>query len=89
MNASGRAAAADGSIRDVLDAFSDLRAQDNPTYQQIITFAAALYTPDGFLAFLTARLDEFGGRTALELIESGHAVRVLEFLADDYDGLGY
>lgn len=88
MNARERAVI-ERSIRDVLDAFSDLRALDDATYQLIVGFADALYSPDGFLTFLTTPLVELDGLTALELIEAGSARRVLELLADDYDGLGY
>jgi hypothetical protein len=89
MNASEHAAAIDGSIRELLDALLELRAQDDPTYQQIVSLADALYTPDGFLAFLTTPLPELDGQTALTLIESGRAIRVLEVLASDANGLGY
>ncbi len=57
--------------------------------QEIIRLGHAVYTPEGFRRFLSTPLDEFDGRTALQLIESGQADRVLSALAADYEGLGY
>ena len=57
--------------------------------REIAELGATVYTRDGLGAFLEAPLAEFGGLTALQLIERGEADRVLAALAADYEGAGY
>jgi hypothetical protein len=71
------------------EARSDAVRGRESVLREIVAFGDALYTPDGFLTYLTTPLDDFGGRSALSLINDGEATRVLEHLAADYDGLRY
>lgn len=57
--------------------------------QEVIQLGMLVYTTEGFHRFLTTPLAVFGGRTALQLIETGQADRVVAALAADYEGLGY
>jgi len=57
--------------------------------RDIAELGLMVYTPAGFDSFLRTPLAEFGGTTALQLIELGQAERVLGALAADYEGLGY
>ena len=57
--------------------------------QEIRDLGLIVYTPDGFQLFLKTPLPTFAGRTALQMIEQGHAKAVLAALASDYEGLGY
>lgn len=56
--------------------------------QEIVSLGAIVWTPDGLLHFLTSPTPIFGGRSALQLIETGEGERVLSELAADYEGLG-
>jgi hypothetical protein len=66
-----------------------LRVERDALIQRIFELGEQVYTPDGFVLFLTTPLDEFDGCTGLALILNGEAKRVLQALADDWDGLGY
>jgi DNA-binding XRE family transcriptional regulator len=57
--------------------------------QEIRDLGLIVYTPEGFQLFLKTPLPTFAGRTALQMIEQGHAEAVLAALASDYEGLGY
>jgi transcriptional regulator with XRE-family HTH domain len=57
--------------------------------REIADLGAAVYTREGLADFLDAPLVEWGGLTALQLIERGEADRVLASLAADYEGSGY
>jgi transcriptional regulator with XRE-family HTH domain len=57
--------------------------------REIAALGATVYGPEGLGAFLEAPLGEFGGLTALQLIERGQADRVLAALAADFEGGGY
>ena len=57
--------------------------------REIAELGATVYTADGLGGFLEAPLAEFGGLTALQLIERGEADRVLAAIAADYEGAGY
>lgn len=57
--------------------------------REIADLGAAVYTGEGLADFLDAPLAEWGGLTALQLIERGEADRVLASLAADYEGSGY
>ncbi|MFL5762285.1 MAG: antitoxin Xre-like helix-turn-helix domain-containing protein [Thermomicrobiales bacterium] len=56
--------------------------------QEITELGHAVYSPEGLERFLTTPLPVFDGATALQMIEIGHADRVLSALAADYEGLG-
>ena len=57
--------------------------------REIADLGAAVYTREGLADFLDAPLAEWGGLTALQLIERGEADRVLASLASDYEGAGF
>lgn len=57
--------------------------------RQIAELGATVYTRERLGDFLEAPLAEFGGLTALQLIERGEADRVLAAIASDYEGAGY
>jgi len=57
--------------------------------REIADLGATVYTREGLGDFLEAPLGEFGGLTALQLIERGEADRVLAAIAADYEGAGY
>jgi len=57
--------------------------------REIADLGAAVYTREGLADFLDAPLSEWGGLTALQLIERGEADRVLASLASDYEGAGF
>lgn len=57
--------------------------------REIAELGAVVYTRERLGDFLEAPLAEFGGLTALQLIERGEADRVLAALAADYEGAGY
>ena len=57
--------------------------------REIADLGAAVYTREGLADFLDAPLVEWGGLTALQLIERGEADRVLASLAADYEGAGF
>lgn len=57
--------------------------------REIAELGATVYTAEGLGDFLDAPLAEFGGLTALQLIERGEADRVLSAIAADYEGAGY
>ena len=57
--------------------------------REIAELGAAVYTRERLGDFMNAPLAEFGGRTALQLIERGEADRVIAALAADYEGAGY
>jgi hypothetical protein len=57
--------------------------------QEIRDLGLIVYTPEGFQLFMKTPLPTFAGRTALQMIEQGHAAAVLAALASDYEGLGY
>ena len=57
--------------------------------REIAELGAAVYTREGLADFLDAPLAEWGGLTALQLIERGEADRVLASLAADYEGSGF
>jgi predicted transcriptional regulator len=57
--------------------------------QQIIDLGLRVYTREGFAQFLITPLPEFAGRTALQMIEQGHASEVRSALAADYEGIGF
>lgn len=54
--------------------------------QQIVELGLMVYTREGFAHFVAAPLPTFGGLTALQMIERGHADEVLGALATDYEG---
>ncbi|MHB8577791.1 MAG: helix-turn-helix domain-containing protein [Dehalococcoidia bacterium] len=56
---------------------------------EIVHLGLIVYTPEGFVIFMSTPLGEFHGRTALQLIELGEAEDVLGALAGDYEGLGF
>ena len=56
---------------------------------EILELWTIVYTPDGFISFLTTPMPIFGNRTALQLIENDEAEHVFSALAQDYEGLGY
>ncbi|HEX7172496.1 MAG TPA: transcriptional regulator [Candidatus Limnocylindria bacterium] len=56
---------------------------------EIADLGTAVYSREGLADFLDAPLAEWGGLTALQLIERGEADRVLASLASDYEGAGY
>lgn len=57
--------------------------------REIADLAATVYTRERLGDFLDAPLAEFGGLTALQLIERGEADRVIGAIAADYEGSGY
>lgn len=57
--------------------------------RDIAELGSAVYTREGLADFLDTPLAEWGGLTALQLIERGEAHRVLASLAADYEGAGY
>lgn len=57
--------------------------------REIAELGATVYTRERLGDFLETPLAEFGGLTALQLIERGEADRVLEAIAADYEGAGY
>ena len=57
--------------------------------QEIRDLGLIVYTPEGFQLFLTTPLPTFAGRTALQMIEQGHAEAGFAALASDYEGVGY
>ena len=57
--------------------------------QAVRDLGLAVYSPEGFRAFLRTPLPHFGYRTPLQLIERGQVDDVLAALAADYEGLGY
>ena len=57
--------------------------------REIADLGAAVYTREGLANVLDAPLAEWGGLTALQLIERGEAERVLASLAADFEGSGY
>jgi len=59
------------------------------TIDEIRELGLSVYTPEGFVTFLSTPLKVFGNRTALQEIEAGHADLVLGELAADYEGAGY
>ncbi len=56
---------------------------------QIVELGRTVYTPEGFLAFLTTPMPVFEQRTAMQLLENGQSDVVLGALAADYEGSGY
>lgn len=72
----------------VRPARDDVRARMAQLHE-IASFGAAVYSREGLADFLDAPLAEWGGLTALQLIERGEADRVLASLASDYEGAGY
>src|SRR5688572_6622045 len=72
----------------VRPARDDVRARMAQLHE-IARLGAAVYTREGLADFLDAPLAEWGGLTALQLIERGEADRVLASLASDYEGAGY
>ena len=57
--------------------------------RQVIDLGLAVYTPEGFVLYLKTPLPAFGGKSALQLMESGDLDRVVSNLAADAEGLGY
>lgn len=57
--------------------------------REIVELGQIVYTPEGFSLFLTTPLPTFDGQTALQMIASGQAERVLAALAEDYEGIGF
>lgn len=55
---------------------------------EIVKLGLIVYTADGFREFLTTPLATFNHRTALQMIEQGHAEDVIGALSSDYEGLG-
>ena len=74
--------------RDALPASSHIQSR-LAKIQEIVQLGRTVYAPETFAQFLITPLTEFGGRTALQLIEQGEADSVLAALAADYEGLGY
>jgi len=56
---------------------------------EIFDLGTKVYTQEGFATFLQTPLPEFGHRTALQEMESGHFDAVFSALASDYEGMGY
>ncbi len=57
--------------------------------REIVELGTIVYMPEGFGWFLTTPMPAFDNRTALHLIETDQAERVLAALVEDYEGLGY
>jgi len=57
--------------------------------REIAELGASVYTREGLADFLDVPLAEFGGLTALQLMERGEADKVIAALAADYEGAGY
>lgn len=57
--------------------------------QEIISLGLIVYTPEGFVMFMSWPQPAFDGRTALQLVETGKAETVFGELAGDYEGLGF
>ena len=55
--------------------------------QEIRDLGLIVYTAEGFRQFLVTPFPEFEGKTALQMIEQGHADVVLSALAADYEGV--
>ncbi|MBM2811698.1 MAG: hypothetical protein HW416_2457 [Chloroflexi bacterium] len=56
--------------------------------EEITHLGLIVYTQDGLRRFLATPMAEFEGLSALQLVQIGHADRVLAALAADYEGLG-
>lgn len=54
--------------------------------QEIVDLGLIVYTPAGFVLFMSTPFPAFGGLTALQLIERGDAETVMGALAADYEG---
>lgn len=59
------------------------------TAHLILKYGRQVFSPEGFTIFLETPLDEFDGRTAQQMIESGEAEQVLQFVAAEFDGQGF
>ena len=57
--------------------------------QEIAELGRLIYTPEGLERFLTVPMPAFGSRTALDLVASGQADRVIAALVADYEGQGF
>jgi transcriptional regulator with XRE-family HTH domain len=57
--------------------------------REIAELGAAVYTRERLADFMLAPLAEFGGLSAMQLVERGQADRVIAALAADYEGAGY
>lgn len=54
--------------------------------REILDLGRTVYRARGFALFLNTPLREFGGRSAIQLLEVGEAGRVLGALARDHEG---
>lgn len=52
----------------------------------LVDLGLVVFSAEGFRRFVATPYPVFGGRTALQLIEQGEGVRVLELLAATYEG---
>ena len=57
-------------------------------FPEVRNLGLVVYTPEGLSLFLRSPQPRFGGRSALDLMESGEAQLVLAALAADHEGLG-
>jgi uncharacterized protein (DUF2384 family) len=57
--------------------------------QELADLGLIVYTPEGFIRFLTMPHPALRDRTPLQLIEQGQADAVLADLAGEYEGLGF
>lgn len=67
----------------------DARRGRLATLAEICELGLTVYTPEGFIRFMTTPMKVFDYHTALHEFELGHADRVLGALAVDYEGAGY
>lgn len=58
-------------------------------FPDVRNLGLVVYTAEGFNSFLRTPQARFDGRTALDLMATGEAERVLAALAADHEGLGY
>jgi transcriptional regulator with XRE-family HTH domain len=68
---------------------SSLARQRLAQLQEIAELGRLVYTAEGLERFLTIPMPASDHRTALDLVASGQADRVLAALAADYEGLGF
>ena len=54
--------------------------------QEIVDLGLIVYTPEGFVQFMSTPFPVFDGQTALQLVERGETERVMGALAADYEG---
>lgn len=57
--------------------------------QEIVSLGLTVYTPQGFVRFMSTPFRVFDGHTALHLVELGQGEAVFGVLASEYEGLGF